>query len=151
MRMWLILPLLVILTSCVEDKKTPESALKSFVEEQIGKVVTKNFVMDRVTGKMAAIIESMPEEDFQKFADLRNVERTSFKILSKSCQEKKCFLTYSIAYKTDKLDKKDAVSPFATEVKKIAEILSVEGKWLIADVSNIKTYHEALEPISPLE
>ncbi len=143
MRMWLVLPLLVILTSCVEDKKTPESALKSFIEEQIGKVVTKNFVMERVTGKMAAIIGSMSETDFQKFADLRNMERSSFKILSKSCQDKKCFLTYAIAYKTDKT--------FSTEVKKIAEIISIEGKWLIADVSNIKTYHEAMEPISPLE
>jgi SepF-like predicted cell division protein (DUF552 family) len=38
---------------------------------------------------------------------------------------------------------------FTSEVKKIAEIVNENGNWLIADVSNIKTYHEALEPINP--
>lgn len=150
MKMW-ILPLLFVLTSCMEDKSTPESALKNFIEERVGKVVNRNYIMERVTGKMAATLESMPEEEFTKFADLRNVEKSSFKVLSKSCQEKKCFLTYSISYKTEKKDEKTPGATFTSEVKKIAEIISVDGKWLIADVSNIKTYHEALEPISPLE
>jgi hypothetical protein len=39
---------------------------------------------------------------------------------------------------------------FSTEVKKIAELHNVKGKWLISDVSNIKTYHEALNPIDAL-
>jgi hypothetical protein len=36
-------------------------------------------------------------------------------------------------------------------VKKIAELNLVEGRWLIADVSNVKTYHEAMHPIEPLQ
>ena len=37
---------------------------------------------------------------------------------------------------------------FSSEVKKIAELNLVTGKWLIADVTNIKTYHESLDPIN---
>jgi hypothetical protein len=78
---------------------------------------------------------------------MRNIKTESFKILSKSCQEKKCFLTYSVGY----LTKKDDKTITSSEVKKIAEMIQVENKWLIEDVSNIKTYHENLEPINPLE
>lgn len=95
---------------------------------------------------MKQSFEIMSDEDFNKFADLRSIRSDSFKILSKSCQEKKCFVTYSVAYKT-----KNEEASFSSEVKKIAELVLIEGKWLIADVSNIKTYHESLEPISALE
>jgi hypothetical protein len=77
---------------------------------------------------------------------INNVQQNSFKVLSKSCQENKCFLTYSISFKTTVES-----SHFQSEVKKIAEIQLVDGRWLIAEVSNVKTYHEAMEPINALE
>lgn len=143
MMKWLI-PLL-FLASCLQDNLNPESALKTFVEARIGSVATKEFVLEKVTGKLRQAMENTSEEEFAKFADLRNVQKDSFKILSKSCQEGRCFITYSIGYRTTNEDK----SSFTSEVKKIAEIVNEGGKWLIADVSNIKTYHEALEPINP--
>lgn len=136
---------LFLATGCLQDNLSPESALKTFVEARMGKVVTREFVLERVTGKMRQSLENVSEEEFAKFADLRNVKKDSFKVISKSCQEKTCYLTYSIAYQTENQDK----STFISEVKKIAEIVNEDGKWLIADVSNIKTYHEALEPINP--
>ncbi len=142
-----ILPLLFLMVACLNDNQTPESALKSFVEARIGQVVTREFMLERVTGKMQQVIENISDEEFQKFADLRNVQRNSFKVLSKSCQEKKCFMTYSITFVTKEGDR----SVYSSDVKKIAEVVNENGKWLIADVSNIKTYHEALEPINPLE
>lgn len=142
----LLFLILFSLVACVEESLTPESALKNFVEARIGNVVSREFVLERVTGKMKQSFEVMEDEDFAKFADLRNVKRDSFKILSKSCQEKRCFLTYSIAYKTETEGAK-----YSSEVKKIAEVSLVDGKWLIADVSNVKTYHESLEAINPLE
>ena len=141
-----ILSLLFVLASCIEESLTPESALKNFVEARIGSVVTRQFVLERVTGPMRQSFEVMDDKDFEKFADLRNVKKDSFKIISKSCQEKKCFITYSVGYKTDAEGAK-----YSSEVKKIAEVNLVEGKWLIADVSNIKTYHESLEPINAVE
>ena len=135
------------MVSCLNDNQTPESALKSYVEGRIGQVVTREYMLERVTGKMQQVIENISDEEFKKFSDLRNVQRNSFKVLSKSCQEKKCFMTYSITFVTKEGDR----SVYSTDVKKIAEVVFVEGKWLIADVSNIKTYHEALEPINPLD
>jgi hypothetical protein len=142
-----MLAVLFLVTGCLEDSSSPEAALKNFIESRMGNVVTRDYVLERVTGKMKQSLENITDEEFAKFADLRNVEKNSFKILSKSCQEKKCFLTYSVSY----LTKADNKSAYSSEVKKIAEILIEDGKWLIADVSNIKTYHEALEAINPLE
>lgn len=133
------------LFSCVQDNLSPEAALKNFIEIRIGNVVTRESILERVTGKMKQSLENISEDDFKKFSDLRNVKKNSFKVLSKSCQEKICYLTYSISYDTFRDDK----SYFSSEVKKIAEVVNENGKWLIADVSNIKTYHESLEPINP--
>ncbi|HXH75290.1 MAG TPA: hypothetical protein VNJ08_10015 [Bacteriovoracaceae bacterium] len=145
MRNW-ILPLLFMLTSCLNESISPEATLKDFVETRLGNTVTRQFVLDRVTGKMKQSFENMSDEDFAKFADLRNVKQNSFKVLTKSCQESKCFLTYSVGYKST-LEK----GTYNSDVKKIAEIHHVEGKWLIADVSNIKTYHESVDPINPMD
>lgn len=143
--MKLILSLLFILSACVQDDASPEGVLKAFVDSRVGTVVTREFVLERVTGKLRQSLENISDEEFNKFADLRNVKKDSFKILSKSCQDKKCFLTYAVAYRTMSDDK----TAFTSEVKKIAEVVNENGKWLIADVSNIKTYHEALETINP--
>lgn len=113
----------------------------------MGKTVTRDFILERVTGKMRQSLANISDEDFKKFADLRNVQRDSFKVISKSCQAKTCFITYSVAFRTKENDE----TKFTSEVKKIAEVVNEDGKWLIADVSNIKTYHEALEPINPLQ
>ncbi len=145
--MKLMLALLFLVTSCMEDSSSPEAALKNFVEARMGNVVTREYVLERTTGTMKQSLENISDEEFAKFADLRNVEKNSFKVITKSCQEKKCFLTYSVSYLTKEKD----ASKYTSEVKKIAEVLLEDGKWLIAEVSNIKTYHEALEPINPLE
>jgi hypothetical protein len=138
--------ILFIFASCMNEPVSPEGALKEFVESRFGNNVTRQFFLDKVTGEMKKSLKHMEEEDFQKFADLRYIKQDSFKILAKSCQERKCFLTYSVAYKST-FDE----SAFASEVKKIAEIVQVEEKWLISNVSNIKTFHEALVPINPLD
>jgi hypothetical protein len=138
---------LFALVSCVQDEASPEGVLRNFIEARIDHVVTREFVLERVTGKMKASLEHISDDEFSKFADMRGIKKDSFKILSKSCQEKICYLTYSVSYKTLN-DKDDAVS-YSSEVKKIAELVNENGKWLIADVSNIKTYHESMEPINP--
>ncbi|MGE0207365.1 MAG: hypothetical protein AB7R69_05960, partial [Candidatus Babeliales bacterium] len=123
---------LFFLISCVADKKTPEGALREFVESRYGNIIPREFVLERVTGKLKASFENMSDEDFQKYADLRNLKKQSFKVLSSSCQESRCYLTYLVSYSSIKDDKTE----FVTEVKKIAELNLVDGKWLINDVSN---------------
>jgi hypothetical protein len=141
--------LLFLLASCLQDDLSPEAALKSFVEDRIGNVVTREYILGKVTANMKQSLENISDEEFAKFADMRNVKKNSFKVLSKSCQDKRCFLTYSISYITTDASKN--TSTYNSEVKKIAEVVNENGKWLIAEVNNIKTYHEALEPINPLE
>lgn len=136
-----------ILSGCFEPEQTPEAALKEFVESRMGKVVNREAALDRLTGPMKASLENVSNEEFQQFADMRNIRQDSFKVLSKSCQSSKCSLTYAISYQNGQLDK----ATFKSEVKKIAELQLSEGKWLISEVSNIKTYHEALQPINALD
>ena len=143
----LVFTFLLIMASCMKNDLSPEAALKDFVDSRIGNVVSRDFVLEKVTGKMLQSFENMSDLDFEKFADMKNIKSESFKILSKSCQSSKCFITYSISY----LTKTDDKATFSSEVKKIAELVQVDNKWLIADVGNIKTYHESLEPINPLE
>jgi hypothetical protein len=144
MKFFLMLSIFLV-SACVKKDGTPEAALKDFVESRVGQVIDRGFVLDRVTGKMLQSFENMSDEDFSKFADMRNIKTESFKILSKSCQENRCYVTYAISY----LTKKDNQTQTASEVKKIAEMVFLDNRWLIGDVSNIKTYHENMEPINP--
>ena len=142
-----VLLMFVVLFSCQNDTKSPETAVKGFVEMRFDNVVTKKDVLERVTGKLQQNLESTSDEDFKKFSDMSNMEKGSFKILDKKCEEKQCFITYSLSYKTKTEDKTTS----ATDMQKIAELQNVDGKWLIADVSNVKTVVESMEPINPLE
>jgi len=132
-----------LLVGCFDRGDSPEGALRDFTNARLEKMVDRDFVVSRTTGKMRVSVESMSDQEFTVFSDLRKYKQDTFKIISKSCQEKRCYVTYSLGYHENTADKKTWVS----EVKKIAEIIWVEGKWLIADVSNIKTYHETAETI----
>jgi len=136
----------LILVGCVQDNLSPESALKSFIELRSGAVVSRDEVLSRISGKMRESIVNMPEADFEKYADMKNIKFDSFKILSKSCTEERCFITYSIEFSTLNENKTGSKS----EVKKIAELSKEDGKWLISDVTNMKTYHDMIEPINAL-
>ena len=134
---------LLLLSSCFESGNSPESALRDFVESRLAKIVTREDLIERTTGKLRLSIESMEDADFIKMADLRDFKKDSFRIINKSCQDKKCYVTYSLGYHQGVKGK----AQWTTEVKKISELLFIDGKWLIADVSNIKTYHESTEVI----
>jgi hypothetical protein len=138
---------LLLLVSCLEDNSSPESALKEYVDMRVGNVVNRSTVLNKVTGKMKLNLEHVTDAEFDQYGDLRNVKQDSFKIIDKSCKDSTCFLTYSISYKTSQNEK----AAFNSEVLKTAELTKVEGKWFIADVTNIKTYHEGLEPLNALE
>ncbi|MBY0517767.1 MAG: hypothetical protein K2P81_12730 [Bacteriovoracaceae bacterium] len=137
------LVMLLIFTGCFSKSDSPEGVLKDFVEARLERIVGRDFLIDHTTGKMRVSIESMNDEEFGKFADLSSYKKDSFKIISKSCQEKRCYLTYSLGYRK----RSEGKTSWTSEVKKIAEVLWIEGKWLISDVSNIKTYHETSESI----
>ena len=143
----LIVTLLLVSFGCQKKNNTAEEALHNFVDLHVGKVIKKEKMASLVTGKLLEQLEGLPTEDFEQLVDMSNIKKGSVKIITKSCSEVKCTLTYTISYDTMSDNKK----VFETEVRKIAEIELVEDEWLISDVSNVKTYHDSLEPINPLE
>lgn len=143
----LILALTLVLSACQKNIETPEASLKDFVDARMGKVVDREFILARVTGKMLENFKTMSETELARFWDMKNIQSESFKILEKSCQPHKCILTYSVGYST----KNENKVQFVSVVQKIAEMVLVDDRWLISDVNNVSTYHESLEPINPLQ
>jgi hypothetical protein len=146
MNKFLGLIMFLLFVSCNSDKSTPEGALKSFVELNFSGSASREEILGNITGKMKESFEGLSEEDFKKSTQFKELEKQGFKVVSKNCEEKQCYITYSLAFK----NKESAGTlGFKTEVKKIAELKFDNGKWLIADVSNVKTYLEALDTIQP--
>lgn len=141
---FLALAIFLVSVSCTKKLETPETALKDFVDARVGKVIDKDFILDRVTGKMLENFKGMNEAELSRFWDMKNVQSDSFKILEKRCQEKSCTLTYSVSYSTKEQDK----VAFFSQVQKEAEMVQVDDKWLISEVTNVSTFHESLEPIN---
>jgi hypothetical protein len=135
--------MLLVLSSCVENHSTPEGALKDYIENRIQNKLSREEILQRLTGKLKLSLENLSDEEFQKFTGLENLNKNSVKILNRSCNNDVCYLTYTMSYKTTSDN-----NTFEAEVKKIAELRVVDNKWLIADVSNVKTYLESLSTIN---
>lgn len=127
-----------VIVSCSQDQKTPESAIKGFVEARLGSVSVKEKLLERVTGKLKETLTSTSEAEFLKYADLRDVKQKSFKVTGKECDGATCLVTYAIEYESQ---------GFASNVEKVAKIESVDGKWLISDVANLLSVYESSKPI----
>jgi len=91
------------------------------------------------TGPIHEKISEMSEEDLEKFLDVKDLKKRKLKVLIKNCEEEICYLTYVLKY----VQGADIPKDFTVEVKKIAQINKVDKKWLLADVSNVKTFIEA--------
>lgn len=149
MRIWALI-VFFMLSACSKPNKnllTPETALKDFVDFRVGKVIDKEFILERVTGKLLENFKAMNEAELKKFWDMKNIQSESFKILEKKCKDQNCTLTYSVGYSTKNQDK----VAFISKVQKEALMVQVDDKWLISDVQNVSTYHESLDPINLLK
>lgn len=144
-KIWLLV--LVMILGCTKEPSSPEATLQEFIEKQMGAKITREELLKGVTGPLREKIEKISQEEFASFSDLRNLQKDSFKILSKTCEGKKCLVTYSLTYTT----KQEEKAAYSSQVEKVAEIYETDGKWLISGVTNIKTLHESLNPINTLE
>jgi hypothetical protein len=143
----LVLLVMFILVACQKNEK-PEIVLKNYMQDRLaGKLTSKEEILSYLTGKYWAEVNSLNEEEFKKFESLTNIKQNSFKVISNKCIDLICYITYSISYST--LDQN--TKTFETEVKKVAELRLEDNQWKISDISTIKTFHESLEPIKPLE
>ncbi len=139
--------IVLVLSGCVEDN-TPENMLRDYVNYRFSKKAqSKSYLLKKTTGEMHKKIKGMNDEEFNKFAVLRNYKKRNLKILSKRVDGDKCFITYYIKYDTFKMGQK----VFTSEIKKSAKLIKLDNAWKVSNVFNIKTYHDSKNPIDPLK
>lgn len=134
----LTLVLLLLLVGCIKES-TPESALEDFINYRFQSGQSKEDILEMTTGPLLDKLNEMSDEDLEKYIDVKDLKKRKLKVLIKNCEEETCYLTYVLRYVKGKESPKD----FSVEVKKIAQVNKVKDKWLLADVSNVKTYIEA--------
>jgi hypothetical protein len=138
MKILSILLSVLFLFGC-NKKSTPETALEDFINYRFESGQSREDILEMTTGVLSEKIGSMTEEDLKKFLDVENLSKRRLKVLIKNCEESTCYLTYVLRYVQGKENPKD----YSVEVKKIAQVNKVEEKWLLADVTSVKTFIEA--------
>lgn len=130
--------LLLFMISCNKES-TPESALEDFINYRFESGQSKEDILEMTTGPLYEKLSSLTEEELQKFTDVKDLSKRKLKVLIKNCEEDTCYLTYVLRYVKGNETPRD----YSVEVKKIAQVNKVEEKWLLSDVSNVKTYIES--------
>ncbi|MBD66867.1 MAG: hypothetical protein CME62_16815 [Halobacteriovoraceae bacterium] len=133
--------------SCSKDAKTPEGLIEMVALDMTTKKLDKEYFQKYTTGKLLEKIEELNEEELKKYSNLSHVQKPKVEVLRKNCSQQRCSLTYIIRYNVVQNEKVD----FKTEVKKIATVIKEDEKWKVEEVTNLKTYHEATQPINALE
>ena len=135
---FLSLALILLFAGCNKES-TPESALEDFINYRFENGQSREDILEMTTGVLNEKLSAMSEEDLNKFTDVKNLSKRRLKVLIKNCEEDTCYLTYVLRY----VQGKEAPRDYSVEVKKIAQVNKVEEKWLLSDVSNVKTYIES--------
>ncbi|MBT7766141.1 MAG: hypothetical protein HN730_03235 [Bdellovibrionales bacterium] len=151
MARYLITLIIFIFISACNLDNSPESALRTFVSNRFAGNQSREELLDLTTGKLHQQIKGMDDTTFATFTQTSNLDSKKLKISLNTCQEERCFITYTLNYLQDHKRGKNRKnkSGYDIEVKKIAELHFIDGDWKIASVSNIKTSIDAKEPISP--
>jgi hypothetical protein len=133
----------VVVFGCTKGADTPEGLIKTFVKDVATKKIDREYYQKYTTGKFLAVVEDQTDEELEKNTRMSGVKKVKVKVLSKNCDGPKCIVTYTVSYTTE--TKED--SNFKSVVKKIAEVIKVEDYWKLANLRNLKTFHESTKPI----
>lgn len=133
-----------VLVSCKKELG-PEESLRSYIDYSVSAKSTREGFIERSTGTMKERLELMENAEFSEFAkEMAHVEKKRVKFNHTSCQENKCFITYTLSYD----GQSEGVSVYEVEVRKIAELVQEEETWRLANISNVKSYYEAASEIT---
>lgn len=136
---------LSLFTSC-QKENTAEAQLKEFIRLRYKGEQRKDKVLKWLVDPLYTEFNSIPDEDFEKTMGVGGRKLKDIRVLTKNCDsEANCFLTFIIKFETYGNDKK----LFTSEVKKLANLKKIENSWKIADINNVKTYHDSHVPIEP--
>ncbi len=140
----LIIVTIVGLSSC-SKKLGPEESLREFVRLSISGKMNKGTLLDTTTGQLRTDLEALDEDQMAKYLKVEGATRDSFRVNLSNCQPKVCYLTYTLKYE----QATNGVKAFEVELKKMAELRLEDENWLLADITDIKTYYQAEQPIEP--
>lgn len=126
-------------------KMGPEESLRDFVHNSIRGNLTRDRLLSSTTGNLRDELDQLGEEEIAKYLKFTGASRESFRVNLKNCESNVCYLTYTLKYDLAK----DGVKAFEVELKKMAELRLVDEKWLLADVTDIKTFYGSEQPIEP--
>ncbi len=141
-----LISLLFSVVACKNGAETPEGLIKMFVKDTISGKVDREYYQEYTTGTLLEASLELTEEELEK-TSVSKLKNVKVSILSKNCSNEKCIITYIIKYDTNPENKK----MYKTEVKKLAEVVKEGEGWKLSDIKNLKTFHDSLEPINPLE
>ncbi len=144
LRLTILLTAAMALVSCTK-KLGPEESLREFVRLSINGKMDKDTLLEATTGDLKTDLAALDEEQMSKYLRVEGASRDSFRINLSNCQPKVCFLTYTLKYEQSS----NGVKTFEVELKKMAELRLEEESWLLADITDIKTYYQAEQPIEP--
>jgi hypothetical protein len=133
---------LLFIVGCSKSAQSPEELLTNILEERQKGPLSREFVMDHTTGELRDNFKEIPAEQFPLIVFGGKHSNGKLKVLRKNCNGDKCILTYLVSF-----DTKLTGAEFSSSVKKIAQIIKEDGEWLLSDVTNVKTYHEAKNAI----
>lgn len=138
--------LLLSFTACFNSDDSASGHLRKFVKKTTDNLSQDSYA-DYAAKDLLESITSMDEEEFKNFQEQSNVDGVRVDILSESCQEFACTITYVTKYQTKTSDG----SIYGSEVRKLAELIKGDDGWRVTSVKNVKTYLEAKEGLNPLK
>ncbi len=141
----LLLCLITFVSTSCTKKLGPDGSVREIVKLSISGKMAKDKILSATTSPLKDELAALSEEDMSKYLKVEGASKDSFQINLSNCEETVCYLTYTLKYDTSK----DGVKTFEVELKKMAEMKKVDEKWLLADITDIKTYYEAQQPIEP--
>ncbi|MCB9060605.1 MAG: hypothetical protein H6622_03680 [Halobacteriovoraceae bacterium] len=137
---------IILLNSCQKEIKAPDDVLKEFIRYRFkpGQIANKQDFQRYLDGEMMAIVESLDESQFKKFTELEGMKLKELDINNQTCEEKRCFITYTVSYEQSNNGK----ASYLVDTKKIAKlVLNNEKEWKIVSVTNIKSYLDNQQPL----
>ncbi|MCY4644748.1 MAG: hypothetical protein OXB88_09040 [Bacteriovoracales bacterium] len=141
MKMMALMGIFLMISSCAQ-KNDPVQTLTKFVNYRFSSGQTKERILEMTSGNFHQSILQMSDDAFESFSQMQ-VKKKYFKILKAQCTGQKCSISYIIKYDRFNGDEKS----FIVETKKMATVENIDGVWKIADITNIKEFHEPTSPI----
>ena len=138
--------LIVLFSSGCKREVDPEVFLINAIEQLIETKQSKEYLLSISTGELLEHIKNSPTEEIEKYLDLSNYKKRKVKINHKECINDKCSINYSLAF--DIKSPQGMVNTEA-EVRKLAELVRIDGGWKLSDITNIKTFYNSKEALSP--